>query len=174
MKPLLINGEWVATASAAENLNPSDLSDVIDLYAHAGIPETQAAIDAAAQAAPGWAGMPPQQRFDILNRAADELAARKQEIGTLLSREEGKTLREGLLEAEHDEARRTCNQHAHRRLDDRLGRCLLVGLEPAPEAWCESGVAPPPIGTLAFPPAFGEASRVRELLAKSREGGSPR
>ncbi|MEM1448909.1 MAG: amylo-alpha-1,6-glucosidase [Planctomycetota bacterium] len=62
----------------------------------------------------------------------------------------------------------------HDRGRDRLGRCLLVGLETAPEAWCESGVAPTPIGTLAFPPAFGEASRVRELLAKSREGGSPR
>ncbi|WP_421981960.1 aldehyde dehydrogenase family protein [Roseibium sp.] len=100
MKPLLINGEWVATASAAENRNPSDLSDVIDLYAHAGVPETQAAMDAAAAAAPGWAATSPQQRFEILNRAADELALRRQEIGTLLSREEGKTLREGLLEAE--------------------------------------------------------------------------
>ncbi|WP_434053002.1 MAG: aldehyde dehydrogenase family protein [Roseibium sp.] len=100
MRPLLINGEWVSTADAAENRNPSDLSDVIDLYAHAGVAETQAAIEAAAEAAPGWAAASPQHRFEILNRAADELAARKQEIGTLLSREEGKTLREGLLEAE--------------------------------------------------------------------------
>ncbi|MET1414304.1 aldehyde dehydrogenase family protein [Roseibium sp. HPY-6] len=100
MKPLLINGEWVTSASAAENRNPSDTSDVIDLYAHAGVPETQAAIEAAVAAAPGWAETTPQERFVILNRTADELTARKQEIGTLLSREEGKTLREGILETD--------------------------------------------------------------------------
>ncbi|MEM9381830.1 MAG: amylo-alpha-1,6-glucosidase [Planctomycetota bacterium] len=57
---------------------------------------------------------------------------------------------------------------------DRLRRMLLDALETAPEAWCESGDAPTPIGALAFPPAFGEASRVRDLLARDREGGSSR
>lgn len=100
MKPLLINGEWVTSAEAAENRNPSDLDDVIGLYAHAGVAETQAAIDAAATAAHGWSDTAPQQRFEVLNRVADELTARTREIGTLLSREEGKTLREGVLETE--------------------------------------------------------------------------
>lgn len=100
MKPILVNGEWIQTAEATENRNPSDLSDVIDLYAHAGRAETQAAIDAASTSAPAWAGSTPQQRFDVLNAVASELIERKTEIGSLLSREEGKTLREGLAETE--------------------------------------------------------------------------
>ena len=71
---------------------------MIDLYAQAGIAETQIAIDAASAAFPGWADTAPQQRFDILNAVADALASRQSEIGALLSREEGKTLREGVLE----------------------------------------------------------------------------
>ncbi len=100
MKPLLINGEWISTSDAVENRNPSDLSDVVDLYAHAGKAETQAAIQAASDAAPLWANSTPQTRFDVLNSVANELSARKQEIGTLLSKEEGKTLREGVFETE--------------------------------------------------------------------------
>lgn len=98
MKPLLIGGDWVTTSHALENVNPSDTSDVIDLFAQAGAAETQMAIDAAENAFPGWAATTPQYRADILNRVADELARRQSEIGSLLSREEGKTLREGVLE----------------------------------------------------------------------------
>lgn len=100
MMPLLIDGAWVTTAHAEENRNPSNTNDVIDLYAHAGRAETQAAIEAAARAVPAWASTTPQFRFDILNRVADQVIGRKTEIGTLLSREEGKTLREGIAETE--------------------------------------------------------------------------
>ena len=37
MKPLLINGEWRTTPTGSENINPSDVSEVIDVYATAGI-----------------------------------------------------------------------------------------------------------------------------------------
>ena len=100
MKPLLINGEWITTPHAEENRNPSNTADIIGLYAQAGRAETQDAIHAATHALPAWALSIPQQRFEILNNAANELLARKEEIGRLLSREEGKTLREGLLETE--------------------------------------------------------------------------
>jgi alpha-ketoglutaric semialdehyde dehydrogenase len=98
MKPLLIGGEWITTSHARENINPSNTADVIDLHAQAGVAETQAAIDAAVQAFPIWAAATPQTRFDVLNYVADQLAARQSEIGTLLAREEGKTIREGVLE----------------------------------------------------------------------------
>ena len=42
---------------------------------------------------------PIQQRFDILDRAGTEILARKDELGRILSREEGKTLPEGVGEA---------------------------------------------------------------------------
>jgi acyl-CoA reductase-like NAD-dependent aldehyde dehydrogenase len=94
----LINGEWVAGASEAPNINPSDTRDVIGLYAQADAVQAEAAIAAAHTAFPAWSRTTPQQRFDLLDAVGNELLARKDEIGRLLSREEGKTLPEGIGE----------------------------------------------------------------------------
>jgi alpha-ketoglutaric semialdehyde dehydrogenase len=93
-----IAGEWVPGASTRPNINPSDTTDVIGDYAQADVAQVEVAIAAAAAAAPGWAATTPQQRFDILDAAGSELLARREEIGRLLSREEGKTLPEGIGE----------------------------------------------------------------------------
>lgn len=98
IKPLLIDGAWVTTSHGVDNINPSDLSDVVDVYAQAGRAETEAAIEAATRAAPGWGMTTPQQRHDILHRAGDEILARKAELGALLAREEGKVLPEAMGE----------------------------------------------------------------------------
>lgn len=98
MKPLLINGEWISTSHAKDNINPSDISDIVDTYAQGGTAEAQMAIEAASHAANQWGHSTPQQRHDVLKRTGDELFARKEEIGRLLSREEGKTLPEGIAE----------------------------------------------------------------------------
>jgi aldehyde dehydrogenase (NAD+) len=95
----LIAGEWVAGASASINRNPSDISDVIGEYAQADAAQAQAAIAAAKAAFPAWATGSIQERANILDRAATEILARKDELGRLLSREEGKTLPEGIGEA---------------------------------------------------------------------------
>jgi aldehyde dehydrogenase (NAD+) len=94
----LINGEWVG-ASFAENRNPSDLTAPVGLYARARVEDTQAAIAAARAALPAWSAMPPLSRHAILRRAADEITARREELGRLLSSEEGKTIAEGIGEA---------------------------------------------------------------------------
>ncbi len=93
-----INGEWVAGAETRPNINPSDTSDIIGHYAQADAAQTEAAIDAAQAAFAGWAFSTPQQRFDVLDQVGNELLARREEIGRLLSREEGKTLPEGMGE----------------------------------------------------------------------------
>jgi acyl-CoA reductase-like NAD-dependent aldehyde dehydrogenase len=93
-----INGEWIAGTSAKENINPSDVSDIVGEYAQADKGQTEAAIAAAQAAAPGWAATTPQQRADILEMAGIELLARREEIGRLLSREEGKPLANGIAE----------------------------------------------------------------------------
>jgi acyl-CoA reductase-like NAD-dependent aldehyde dehydrogenase len=93
-----IAGEWVPGTSTRPNINPSDTGDVIGDYAQADAAQVEAAITAAAAAAPGWAASTPQQRFDILDAIGSELLARREEIGRLLSREEGKTLPEGIGE----------------------------------------------------------------------------
>ena len=93
-----IAGEWVAGVDQRPNINPSDTSDVIGLYAQADAAQTEAAIAAAQAAFPAWASSTPQQRFDVLDAVGNELLARREEIGRLLSREEGKTLPEGMGE----------------------------------------------------------------------------
>jgi acyl-CoA reductase-like NAD-dependent aldehyde dehydrogenase len=95
----LIDGEWVAGAKAAPDINPSDLADTVGEYAQADAQQAEAAIAAARAAFPKWAAATIQERSDILDRAGSEILARKEEIGDLLSREEGKTRPEGIGEA---------------------------------------------------------------------------
>ena len=93
-----IGGEWVAGSTWTPNRNPSDLSDVIGEYAQADANQTKAAIAAALQAFPAWATGSIQERANILDKAGSDILARKDELGRLLSREEGKTLPEGIGE----------------------------------------------------------------------------
>jgi alpha-ketoglutaric semialdehyde dehydrogenase len=94
-----INGQWVQGANATPNVNPSNTSDVIDEYAQADRAQAESAIAAARAAFPKWALAGVQQRADILDQIGNEILARKEELGTLLSREEGKTKPEGIGEA---------------------------------------------------------------------------
>jgi aldehyde dehydrogenase (NAD+) len=93
-----IAGDWHTQGEAAANVNPSDLDDTIATYAFASADDTHAAIDAAKRAFPKWAGLTPEQRQGPLEFIGDELFRRKDEIGRLLSREEGKPLAEGVGE----------------------------------------------------------------------------
>ncbi len=98
MKQNLIAGDWMDGENAAENFNPADLSDVIGAYAHASVDQVNDAVAAARVALPKWAMASPQVRADLLETVAAELFARKDEIGTILAREEGKTLAEAIGE----------------------------------------------------------------------------
>ncbi|MEM1344439.1 MAG: aldehyde dehydrogenase family protein [Pseudomonadota bacterium] len=98
MKPLLIGGAWVETASARPNVNPSNTAEVIDTYAEAGEAEATRAVAAAREAAHDWARSGIETRHDILRRASEALFARTDEIARLLAREEGKTLAEAKAE----------------------------------------------------------------------------
>jgi aldehyde dehydrogenase (NAD+) len=94
-----INGEWLAGARATRNINPSNLADVIGEYAQADAAQASAAIASARAAFPKWSQANIQQRADLLDAIGTELLARREELGTLLSREEGKTKPEGIGEA---------------------------------------------------------------------------
>ncbi|WP_420556108.1 aldehyde dehydrogenase family protein [Roseovarius sp.] len=98
MKKNLIAGAWTGAADATSNSNPSDLSDVIGDYADASVQDVADAVSAAHAAFASWARTSPEYRSDILDRASAEILARKEELGRLLSREEGKTLAEGIGE----------------------------------------------------------------------------
>ncbi|OQM75560.1 aldehyde dehydrogenase family protein [Manganibacter manganicus] len=95
VKSNLIGGEWRDSADGRENRNPSNVADVIGLYASGNAGMVDEAVAAAQAALPAWSTSTPQQRFDILDRAGTEVLARRDELGRLLSREEGKILAEG-------------------------------------------------------------------------------
>lgn len=94
-----IAGEWVDGSTASHNINPSNTADVIGDYAKSDRVAAEDAIAAATKAFETWQFSTPQQRFDVLDFVGNEILARKEELGRLLSREEGKTLAEGIGEA---------------------------------------------------------------------------
>ena len=91
-----IGGTWVPPGATAPNVNPSNLNDVVANYARARPDEAEAAIAAAKAAFSGYSRSTPQERYEALKKVSDELLTRKDELGRLLSREEGKTLPEGM------------------------------------------------------------------------------
>ena len=94
----LINGRWVSGATTGISINPSDTREVVAEFARADRNQTELAIAAAADALPQWSLSTPQRRADALDLAGSELLARKEELGELLAREEGKTLPEAIAE----------------------------------------------------------------------------
>ena len=90
-----IAGEWVAGASQIENRNPSDTSDLIGLFEQASGDQLGDALAAARRAQAAWAGYALERKQAVLMNIGNEVMARAEELGTLLSREEGKPLAEG-------------------------------------------------------------------------------
>ncbi|MDC1311268.1 aldehyde dehydrogenase family protein [Burkholderiales bacterium] len=93
-----IAGEWVSGGEFSENINPSDVSEVIADYVRADREQTKQAIDAASSAVSAWANFGVQARSELLDKVGNELLIQKESIGMLLAREEGKTLPEGIGE----------------------------------------------------------------------------
>ena len=93
-----IGGEWIDGTGLTRNINPSNTKDVVGEYARADKAQTEKAIAAAKAAFPAWARATPQERYDVLTRISAEILSRKEELGRLLAREEGKTMPEGIGE----------------------------------------------------------------------------
>src|SRR5262249_29903294 len=97
--PNLIDGKTIDTTERNRNINPSNTADVIGEYARGTASDVDQAIAAAREASKSWSKTTPQQRFDILDKAGTEVLARKDELGKLLAREQGKPLADGIGEA---------------------------------------------------------------------------
>ena len=95
-----INGEWRPAASEAttENRSPADHDDLVGRFAASDREDANAAIGAATDAFPAWRFTSALTRANILHKAANILEGRIQDIGRELTREEGKTLKEGIGE----------------------------------------------------------------------------
>ncbi|GAB3529259.1 aldehyde dehydrogenase family protein [Photobacterium alginatilyticum] len=94
-KALYIAGEWQSGTTTISNINPSDISQNLGEFAQASQQQVQHAIDAARAAQPEWEKTPLEQKQKVLQAIGDELIARCDELGTLLSSEEGKPFAEG-------------------------------------------------------------------------------
>ncbi len=94
----LIGGQWVKGTAYSPNINPSNLADVIGEYTQGDASHVEAAVAAATAAFPAWATGGIQARSDALDKIGTEILARREELGTLLAREEGKTKPEGIGE----------------------------------------------------------------------------
>lgn len=92
-----IGGKWVPARSGEtfESRNPADTADIIGTFPRSGEEDVVAAIDAAQAAFPGWRRTPAPLRADLVRRAGHLLAARKDELARLETREMGKVLEEG-------------------------------------------------------------------------------
>jgi acyl-CoA reductase-like NAD-dependent aldehyde dehydrogenase len=97
--PNLIDGQSIDSAERTPDVNPSNLKDVVGEFAAASLADLERAIASAKTALKKWSQSTPQERFDILDRAGTEILARKDELGRLLSREQGKPLADGIGEA---------------------------------------------------------------------------
>ncbi|TBY51099.1 aldehyde dehydrogenase family protein, partial [Rhizobium leguminosarum bv. viciae] len=91
----LIAGEWVA-GDISLNINPSNTNDIVGEFSRASADDVRTAIAAAKSALPVWSQSPILARHAILKKTGDEILARKEELGSLLAREEGKTLTEAI------------------------------------------------------------------------------
>jgi aldehyde dehydrogenase (NAD+) len=97
--PNLIDGQSIDSVDRTQDINPSNVKDVVGEFATASAPDLERAIAAAKTALKKWSQSNPQERFDVLDRAGTEILARKEELGRLLSREQGKPLADGIGEA---------------------------------------------------------------------------
>ena len=93
-----IGGEWVGDSDVTTNTSPANRDDVIGSYARGDAARVDQAVSAALAAQPDWASASPQLRHDVLERAGALIVERKDELGQLLAREEGKTIAEAVGE----------------------------------------------------------------------------
>jgi aldehyde dehydrogenase (NAD+) len=88
-----INGEWV-DGPTFENRNPANTDEVVGLFVKGSAGDVDAAAAAAAEAFPKWSAMNGPARGALLNKAADILDRKFEQLGEEMTREEGKTFPE--------------------------------------------------------------------------------
>ena len=89
-----IGGKQISAPGALESINPSNTGEVIAKFPDGSPEDVNKAVEAARAAFAGWSGATPEVRSDILDKAGNLIIERKDVIGKLLAREEGKTLAE--------------------------------------------------------------------------------
>jgi aldehyde dehydrogenase (NAD+) len=91
-----IDGAWVPSVSGKlfENRNPANSGDLIGLFQQSTRGDAERGIDAARRAYIHWRLVPAPRRAEILFRAAQVIADRKEDLARDMTREMGKVLDE--------------------------------------------------------------------------------
>src|SRR5438309_10764304 len=91
-----IDGEWVesSTGETFEDRNPADTREVVGIFEKSGKDDGSAALDAAKRAFERWRLVPAPRRAELVFRAAEMLAERKEEYSRDMTREMGKVIKE--------------------------------------------------------------------------------
>src|SRR5690606_8092638 len=99
---LLVGGAWPGGSAGG----PIDVRDpatgaVLASVADARVPDAEAAVDAAAAAAPGWAATAPRARAELLLRVFELMHSTSEELALLISLENGKSLADARAEVSY-------------------------------------------------------------------------
>src|SRR3984885_4303859 len=97
-KQLYIGGEWRDGAKGTLAVEDPSTAEALCEVADASVDDARAALDAAVDAGPESAAMPPRERGAILRRAFEKIIERKQDLALLMTLEMGKPIRESLAE----------------------------------------------------------------------------
>jgi len=93
-----IDGIWIDSRSGkySEKTNPADSRDVVASVTLSNRADVDSAVAAARRACPAWKALPAPKRGEILFRVGEILLRKKTVLGTLVTREMGKVLSEGM------------------------------------------------------------------------------
>src|SRR5438128_1932591 len=95
---MYVAGEWLDKPGKIEVRNSYD-SSLIDTVPRADATDVERALQSAERGAKAMARLTSFERWKVLQTAAEKMAACVEELGTLISKEEGKILAEGRAEA---------------------------------------------------------------------------
>ena len=93
-----ISGEWCNAAGRTLDVTDPATGGLIAQVPDSGADAARAAVDAAHAAFPAWRRTPAKQRAQILKRWNDLVLAHQDDLGRIISREQGKPLAEGIGE----------------------------------------------------------------------------
>ncbi|WP_297092562.1 aldehyde dehydrogenase [uncultured Draconibacterium sp.] len=96
-----INGQWVAPLNGCyiDVLNPST-DEVVGLVADGDEADAVVALQAAEAAKTAWAATPAKKRADLLRALCAEVQAKREQLATVLTKEQGKLYKVALFEVD--------------------------------------------------------------------------
>src|SRR4051794_40448592 len=95
-----VGGNWMDSSShrTFKSINPSNTDDIVGIFQASNEEDVKVAIETANTAFSEWANTAPSKRAAILNKAADILESRIDQLASELTREEGKPINDSIGE----------------------------------------------------------------------------